>query len=81
MTARERIEEMTEENVIIFDNPSYDTAFVGLSNDNRAIYDYDLMIDYLINNDKMTYQEAAEFIEYNTLNAYYSEYQPIIMFK
>lgn len=31
--------------VIIFSNPSYDTCLIGLTNDNQAVYDYDLMIE------------------------------------
>ena len=41
MTARERIENEGYEDVIIFDNPSYDDALVGITNDNRAVYDYE----------------------------------------
>ena len=33
---------------------SYDTALIGVSNDNRAIYDYDLMIEWLIEDQGFT---------------------------
>ena len=26
------------ENVLLFDNPSYENAFVGISSDNRSVY-------------------------------------------
>ena len=48
---------------------SYDTALIGVSNDNRAIYDYDLMIEWLIEEQGFTEEEAAEWIDYNTLRA------------
>ena len=35
------------EEVVLFENYDYSTAFIGISNDNKAIYDYDLMIEYL----------------------------------
>lgn len=45
MTVREYLENEGYEEVIIFDNPSYDDAFIGVTNDNRAVYDYDKMIE------------------------------------
>lgn len=45
MTARELIEEFEFEVVIIFENPSYDSAFLGVSEDNRAVYDYSEMVE------------------------------------
>ena len=32
------------ENIVIFNNYSYDDALIGVSNDGRAIYDYNLMV-------------------------------------
>ena len=86
MTAKEKIENYLEMNgddetsVIVFENPDYSDALIGISSDNRAIYSYDKMIECLMNEDKMTYDEAVEFIDYNTLGAFYSAMQPIIMF-
>lgn len=47
------ITEMGCEEVLLFEDPCYDSAFVGLSEDNRAVYDYDLMVEYLVENDGM----------------------------
>lgn len=79
---KELITDHTDEEVIVFDNPSYTTAFIGLSNDNCAVYDYDKMLDYLVEEDDMTYEDAADFISYNTIRAldYMSENKPIIVF-
>ena len=79
MTAREKIEEAGYEDVITFDNPSYDDAFIGITKDNRAVYDYDKMIEWLISEDNMTYEEAAEFIDWND-SFYYGEGYPIIVY-
>lgn len=78
MTARERIENEGYEDVIIFDNPSYDDAFIGVTNDNRAVYDYDRMIEWLVTNEEMDYDEAADFICWND-SFYYGEGYPIII--
>ena len=55
--------------MVMFENPSFSDAVIGVSNDDRLVYSYDKMIECLINEDNMTYEEAEEFIEYNTLRA------------
>ena len=79
MTARERIENEGFEDVIIFDNPSYDDALIGVTNDNRAVYDYDKMIEWLVTNENMNYEEAIDFINWND-SFYYGEGYPLIIF-
>lgn len=69
------------ENVLLFDNPSYENAFVGISSDNRSVYNYDSMIECLMEEDGMDYEEAADFISYNTIRACdYVENAPIIYY-
>jgi hypothetical protein len=78
MTVREKLTEMGLDDVVIFDTPSYDEAFVGLSEDNRAIYDFDKMVECL----DMPAEEAIEFIEYNTIRALpYFAGAPIILYR
>lgn len=77
---KEYITERYDEDVIVYDSPSYAEAFIGISNDNRAIYSYNKMIDWLMKEDKISEEEAVEFIDYNTLGAYYSDKQPIVCF-
>lgn len=66
---------------IVFENPSYETAIVGYDvHSNRIIYDYELMIDYLVENEQMNEDEAVEFIDYNTIRSLdYIENHPIIL--
>ena len=66
------------DDVIIFDNPSYEGALIGVTWDNQAVYDYDLMIKSLMKEDNMTEEEAADFISYNTSYRQGHEY-PIII--
>lgn len=79
MTARERIENEGFEDVIIFDKPSYDDVLIGVTNDNRAVYDYDKMIEWLVTNENMDYEESADFISYNS-SFYYGEGYPLIIY-
>ena len=79
MTARERIENEGYEDVIIYDNPSYDDALICITNDNRAVYDYDKMIEWLVEKEGMDYDEAADFISWND-SFYYGEGYPLIIF-
>lgn len=68
------------EEAYIFDN--YETAFIGISHDDRAVYSFDKMIEYLVINDDCTELEAIEWIEYNTIRSlpYYGENAPIILY-
>lgn len=78
VTNKNLLLELGYDDVIIFDNPSYEGALVGITWDNQAVYDYDLMIESLIKEDNMTEEEAADFISYNASYNLRHEY-PIIM--
>lgn len=75
----EYIEDHTDEEVVIFDN--YASAFIGLSDDYRAVYDFELMVEYL-EDEETSRVEAIEWIEYNTIRSlpYYGDKAPIILF-
>lgn len=68
--------------IVVFNNPSYESAIMGLSTNYEVIYDYDLMIEYLVENDNITPGEAIDFIEYNTIRALpyiIGQHKPIIL--
>lgn len=69
------------EDTVVFENPSYETAFIGLSHDDRPVYDYEKMIEYLVETDGMTEEDAIEFIDYNNIRAlpYYPN-GPIVIY-
>ena len=78
---KERIVDAGYEDVLLFKN--YVSAFVGISEDNRAIYNYDLMVEYLLIEEQYeSIEEAIEWIEYNTIRSlpYAGEGAPIIMY-
>lgn len=79
---RELLNTLGLEDSIVFENPDYDSAIIGYDmSNNRIVYDFELMIQDLINNDNMTYDDAVEFIHYNTLRAipYAGEMAPIVL--
>ena len=63
-------------------NYSYDDALIGISDDNRAVYDYNKMVEWLVKTEGFTEEEAMEWIDYNTIRAlpYAGSKAPIIMF-
>ncbi len=69
MTAAEKIEAAGFDDVIIFEGYSYDDALVGVTEDGRAVYDYDKMVVWLVDTQGMTTEEAIEWIEHNTIGA------------
>jgi len=82
MNAEERILNAGYEDVIIFSDYSYDDALIGISEDNRAIYDFDKMVEWLVKEESFSAEEAIEWIEYNTIRAlpYMGDKAPIIMY-
>lgn len=78
---RDLLNEMGYEDAVILENPDYDSAIIGISEGGRVIYDYDKMVEWLVEKDGMTPEEAMEFIDYNTIRALpYFANSPIIMY-
>lgn len=67
------------DDVVIYSAPSYDKALIGLSDDYNAVYDYSLMIDWLVKREDMTEDEAMDFICFND-SFYYGEHYPRIFY-
>lgn len=79
---RKTLNELGLDDSIVFENPDYDSAIVGYdANDYRIIYDYQKMIEDLIETNGMSYEDAVDFIEYNTLRSipYAGDKAPIVM--
>lgn len=60
---------------------SYDDALIGVTEDNRAIYDYAKMVRWLVEEEGFEEIDAEEWINYNTIRAlhYAGSDSPIIM--
>ncbi len=67
MTIKDILLENGYEGVKLLTNYSYDTALIGLSHDDRAIYDYGLMVEWLITEEGFTQEEAEDWIVHNTI--------------
>ena len=81
MSKREILTEFGYEDSIVFESPDYDNAIIGTDGDGRVIYSYEKMAECLMNDDGMSYEEACEFIDYNTVRALpYVENGPIIVY-
>ena len=82
MTAREKLLDAGWDDVVILENYSYDDALVGVTEDGRAVYDFDKMVKWLMDEEYWTEEEAVEWIEYNTIRAlpYMGPSAPIIMY-
>ena len=81
MTAEDKLLENGYEGVMYLSSPSYDDALIGVTEDGQAVYDYELMAKWLVENDGMTLYEAYDWINYNTVRAlpYMGEGAPVIL--
>lgn len=70
------------EGVKFLENYSYDDALIGVTYDNRAVYDYNLMVQWLMETESFSEEEAVDWIDYNTIRAlpYFGEDAPLIMY-
>lgn len=79
---RDLVYEMGHEETLVFDNPDFDEAIIGVTHDGKAVYDYDKMVYCLMKEDKINEEEAVDFIDYNTIRSlpYAGEYAPVIVY-
>jgi|TARA_R110000824_G_scaffold372234_1_gene562336 hypothetical protein len=60
----------------------FDSCIIGVSvgcYSGRVVYDLQKTIESCVERDGMTYQEAVEWIEFNTISAYVGENTPIFI--
>lgn len=64
----------------LFNNPDFDNSIIGISQDNRIVYDLDKMIEEFMQDNGCSYTTALEYIGYNTLRVleYYKD-APILI--
>jgi hypothetical protein len=70
-----------EDDLFLFDG--FDEAFIGYSDainrPKQAVYSYEKMIQICIGKDKLTYDEAIDYVDYNCFNTWVGENTPIIV--
>ena len=83
MSVEERILDAGFEDVVVLKDFDYEDALIGVSDDGRAVYDFDLMVAWLMETEGWEEIDAIEWIEYNTLRAlpYMGPQAPIVMYK
>lgn len=77
----EIVTELGYEEVLLFEKYDYADALIGISADGRAVYSYEKMINFLIKKENFSYEDAVEWIDYNTLRAlpYFGDKAPVIV--
>lgn len=70
------------EDTVFLKNPSFVKAITGISSSGQLIYDYNLMIPAAMEEENWNFEDATEWIEYNTIRSipYMGDFQPIISF-
>ena len=70
------------EDFFLLDNFSYEDAIVGITTENKVVYSFSKMVEWLMKTENFTYEDSVEWIEYNTIRAlpYYGQDAPIIMY-
>ena len=82
MSVNLQLRDELPEDAIVFDNMSYDGSIIGVTTDDRVVYSYDKMIEELMQDEELSYEDAVEWIDYNTIRAlpYAGPNGPIIMY-
>jgi hypothetical protein len=82
MAINENVRAELYEDTIVFNNPSFDESIIGITTNGNAVYNYDKMVQELMNDDGVSEQEAIDWIEYNTIRAipYAGAMAPVVMF-
>lgn len=81
MTAEEKVRDAGYDDILLLENYSYDDALIGVTEDGRAVYDFDKMVAWLVDTEGFDQMEAIEWIEFNTIRALpYFDNAPLIMY-
>lgn len=78
---QEWVEERSDGEAIMFRNPEYLGAILGITDDGRLVYSYQKMVQYLVEHEGMTWEEAQEDIDFNAGRSvsFMGEKAPIII--
>jgi hypothetical protein len=78
-----KLREKLPKDALVFDNFAYDNSIIGITLDGRVIYCYEKMIEEYMIEEECSYEEAVEWIDYNTIRSlpYAGEKAPVIMYE
>jgi len=74
---RELLSEKHGEELLLLSEGYFDEAIVGITNDDRVVYDMDKMIEVFCHENDCDIEEAIEYLEFNTWCAYVGESTPV----
>lgn len=79
---REYLTELGNNKTSFFENPGFVDAIIGITDAGQLIYDYDKMVESLVNEGEMDEEGAIEWINYNTIRTipYMGSSHPIISY-
>ena len=82
MSVTNRLLDAEYEDAPHFINPDYEDALVGVTEDGRVVYDFNKMVEYLMNKEGWSDIEAIDWIEYNVIKSipYMGKNSPIIAY-
>lgn len=64
---KDSLNELGYKDTVVLENPSYLNAIIGITDEGGLCYSYEKMIGILMEEDKMEYEDAMEFVDYNTI--------------
>ena len=69
------------DDIVLLKDESYDSALIAVTDDYRAVYSYDKMVEWYMNKNGCSAEEAIEWIDFNTLRAipYAGAMAPIVV--
>ena len=74
LTKKEQIADLNPESLFA---DGFENALLGYdANSFCAVYDYDKCMTVLIDRDRMSYEEAHEYMEFNVVTAYVGDFTP-----
>ena len=82
MGKREQLADRYSNDLLFADG--YDSAIIGVAigfDSERVVYDVEKMIEVCMKDANIPYEEASEWLEYNTFGAYVGDNTPIYMEK
>lgn len=84
MDINKTIDEICDENgyedIMVFRDFDYADALIGITNDGIAVYSFNKMVEWLKLKQNWSEEDAIDWIEYNTINAYFGGNTPIIVY-
>lgn len=82
-TLKQYLREEASPETIVLEQPDFIHSVIGVSADSRVVYSYEKMVEELMATDGLTYEEAIEYIDYNTIRSlsYMGKYAPIIVYR